>query len=85
MKKTFTKLYREDGQQYKITAEVRFDDECKNGHKTFSITGEILRNGRSGTRRTRAKLLVIERRMSATTAARRKSFTVPTGFRWCVN
>ena len=43
MKKTFTKLYTEDGQQYKITAEVRFDDECKNGHKTFSITGEILR------------------------------------------
>ena len=27
MKKAFTKLYTEDGQQYKITAEVRFDDE----------------------------------------------------------
>ena len=48
MKKTFTKLYTEDGQQYKITAEVRFDDECKNGHKTFSITGEILRKAKNG-------------------------------------
>ena len=48
MKKTFTKLYTEDGQQYKITAEVRFDDECKNGHKTFAITGEILRRTRYG-------------------------------------
>ena len=43
MKKTFTKTYTENGQQYKITAEVRFGDECKNGHKTFAITGEILR------------------------------------------
>ena len=43
MKKIFTKLYTENGQQYKITAEVRFDDQCKNGHKTFAITGEILR------------------------------------------
>ena len=48
MKKTFTKLYREDGQQCKITAEVRFDDKCKNGHKTFSITGEILGKAKNG-------------------------------------
>ena len=48
MKKAFTKLYTEDGQQYKITAEVRFDDECKNGHKTFAITGEILREAKTG-------------------------------------
>ena len=48
MKKTFTKVYTEDGQQYKITAEVRFDDECKNGHKTFAITGEILRKAKYG-------------------------------------
>ena len=48
MKKTFTKVYTEDGQQYKITAEVRFDDECKNGHKTFAITGEILRKAKNG-------------------------------------
>ena len=49
MKKTFTKLYTEDGRQYKITAEVRFDDECKNGHKTFAITGEILREAKMQT------------------------------------
>ena len=48
MKKTFTKTYTENGQQYKITAEVRFDDECKNGHKTFAITGEILRKAKNG-------------------------------------
>ena len=48
MKKAFTKLYTEDGQQYKITAEVRFDDECKNGHKTFAITGTISRRWRGG-------------------------------------
>lgn len=48
MKKTFTKIYTEDGRQYKITAEVCFDDECKNGHKTFGITGEILRKEKNG-------------------------------------
>lgn len=47
MKKTFTKTYTEDGQQYKITAKVRFDDECKNGHKTFAITGGILMKGKN--------------------------------------
>ena len=35
--------YVEDGQAYRIYANVRYDDECGNGHNTFSITGEIFR------------------------------------------
>lgn len=27
--------------RYKITAEVRYDDSCGNGHNSFAITGEI--------------------------------------------
>jgi hypothetical protein len=29
-----------------IKAEVRFDDQCGNGHNTFAITGEIYKPGR---------------------------------------
>ena len=29
-----------------ITAEVRYDDRCSNGHNTFAITGEINRPNR---------------------------------------
>ena len=29
------------GKDASITARVRFDDECKNGHNTFSITADI--------------------------------------------
>ena len=36
------------GQPMKITAAVRFDDECGNGHNTFSITGEIINPKRRG-------------------------------------
>lgn len=41
------KLYTENGQKYRITAKVRFDDQCGNGHNSFSITAEIdeQRNG----------------------------------------
>lgn len=47
-KKTFTKYYTEDGQRYKIKVEVRHDDECGNGHNSFSITADIFetKNGR---------------------------------------
>ena len=39
--KMFKKAYVENGQEYVLIAKVRYDDECGNGHNTFSITGEI--------------------------------------------
>lgn len=33
--------YTEGGRNYQIKATVRFDDECGNGHNTFSITGDV--------------------------------------------
>lgn len=38
--KTFSREYTEHGQKYRIAAELRFDDECRNGHETFSITAD---------------------------------------------
>lgn len=32
------KIYTQDGQTYKLTVTIRYDDRCKNGHNTFSIT-----------------------------------------------
>ena len=37
--------FREDGRAYTITATVRHDDECGNGHNSFAITGEIRYRG----------------------------------------
>jgi hypothetical protein len=39
--KKFTKDYIEKGKNWRIVAEVRHDDECGNGHNTFSVTGTI--------------------------------------------
>lgn len=40
--KTFgPKFYTEHGRQYRITAKVHYDDQCGNGHNTFSITADI--------------------------------------------
>lgn len=39
-----------DGQPAKIIAEIRFDDDCNNGHNTFAITGSIYRKGQRGDR-----------------------------------
>lgn len=39
--KEFTKVFHEHGNEYIITAEVRYDDQCGNRHNTFSITGTI--------------------------------------------
>ena len=41
-----TRSYQEKGHSYRITVEVRFDDECKNGHETFAITADIREDGR---------------------------------------
>ena len=35
------KVYQENGETLKIIANLRYDDECGNGHNTFSITGDI--------------------------------------------
>jgi hypothetical protein len=35
------KEFTEGGRKYRITARVRHDDECKNGHNSFAITGDI--------------------------------------------
>ena len=37
------KVYTENGETYRIIANVRHDDDCGNGHNTFSVTGEIVR------------------------------------------
>ena len=43
-----SRTYEEGDVTCKITVKLRFDDQCKNGHETFSITGDIyaLVNGR---------------------------------------
>lgn len=47
--KTFgPKFYTEDGTQYRITAKVRYDDQCGNGHNSFSITADIDRKDGCG-------------------------------------
>lgn len=40
--KTFTKSF--DG--YKLNVYVRFDDSCKNGHNSFSITSDLYKGNR---------------------------------------
>jgi hypothetical protein len=37
----FTRCYHVDGEPRAIVATVQHDDRCRNGHNTFSITGEI--------------------------------------------
>lgn len=39
-KKTFAShVFKEHGKNFLVEAEVRFDDECGNGHNSFAITG----------------------------------------------
>jgi hypothetical protein len=45
-KKVFgPKRYTKGADSFSITAFVRYDDECGNGHNTFSITADIRMNG----------------------------------------
>lgn len=42
------KVYKEGNETLRIIANVRYDDECGNGHNTFSITANIQRKGKNG-------------------------------------
>ena len=39
--KSERRFYKEGGKHYAISFEARYDDNCKNGHNDFAITGEI--------------------------------------------
>ena len=38
------RYYSENGTRYRITAKVRYDDDCGNGHNSFAITADIERS-----------------------------------------
>lgn len=40
-RKTCTAEWTEDGKPFAVVAEVRYDDQCGNGHNTFAITGTV--------------------------------------------
>lgn len=44
------KFYTENGKEYRITCTIRHDDECRNGHNSFSVTGDIHEKTRIGWR-----------------------------------
>ena len=45
-KKRFTKRIDYAGMDADIVVEIRHDDECGNGHNSFTITGDIHKHGR---------------------------------------
>lgn len=47
-KKVGPRFFTEHGEQKRITAVLRYDDECGNGHNSFSITADIQRKGGNG-------------------------------------
>jgi len=40
-KKVFSKQVMVDGARGRIEVEIRYDDNCRNGHNTFTITGSL--------------------------------------------
>lgn len=44
--KAFYASWVEHGNRYKMTATVRYDDQCGNGHNSFAVTADIRENGR---------------------------------------
>ena len=40
-KKQIVKHFREDDKNYTLFIELRFDDNCNNGHNSFAITGSL--------------------------------------------
>lgn len=42
-KRIETKTFTEGDQKYTIRMEIRYDDQCNNGHNSFSMTGDIYR------------------------------------------
>ena len=42
------KIFVEDGETFRITATARYDDQCGNGHNSFSLTADI--ESKSGNR-----------------------------------
>ena len=47
-KKTFTRFYHKQGEYFKITLTIRYDDECDNGHNTFAMTADIYEKAKNG-------------------------------------
>jgi|GEM_PF-1193633 len=45
-----TREYTEGEEQFRMAVELRFDDQCKNGHESFSITADIRRAERGAWR-----------------------------------
>jgi hypothetical protein len=40
-KKQIVKHFKEDGEDYTLFINLRFDDDCRNGHNSFAITGSL--------------------------------------------
>ena len=47
-KKQIVKHFKEDDKNYTLFIDLRFDDECNNGHNTFAITGSLYQKTYTG-------------------------------------